>query len=127
MPIYTYECRKCLHRFETAQKITEESYKTHQDLLRVNALPVRSDEAKEVVGECEGEVFRVIQPCGVIFKGSGWTPQFGRKTSEKTKKVDQALKAMGVEDASGGWTKADGKEQPKKKGKSKKIGDLKVD
>jgi putative FmdB family regulatory protein len=52
MPIYEYECQICGHRFERLQHFTDE--------------PVK------VCPDCTGPVQRVIQPVGIIFKGSGF-------------------------------------------------------
>jgi putative FmdB family regulatory protein len=52
MPIYEYQCKECGVRFERIQSFSDE--------------PVR------VCPECEGEVQRLIQPAGIIFKGSGF-------------------------------------------------------
>jgi putative FmdB family regulatory protein len=52
MPTYVYECEDCGVRFERLQ-----SY---------------SDASLRECPECSGHVHRVIQPVGVIFKGSGF-------------------------------------------------------
>ena len=52
MPTYVYECEDCGVRFERLQ-----SY---------------SDTSLRDCPECNGHVHRVIQPVGVIFKGSGF-------------------------------------------------------
>lgn len=52
MPIYEYQCDTCGIRFERRQ---------HMD-----------DEPLKDCPECVGHVHRVIQPIGVIFKGSGF-------------------------------------------------------
>jgi len=52
MPIYVYQCDTCGMTFERRQSIT--------------------DEPLHDCPECEGHVHRVIQPVGVIFKGSGF-------------------------------------------------------
>ena len=52
MPIYEYECEKCRRRFELFQHFSDEPVKT--------------------CPECDGSVRRVIQPVGIIFKGSGF-------------------------------------------------------
>ncbi len=52
MPVYAYECRDCGVRFDRRQSF-------HDDPL-------------EVCPECEGHVHRLIQPAGIIFKGSGF-------------------------------------------------------
>lgn len=52
MPLYEYECRQCGVRFERLQKMTD---------APLTDCP-----------ECGGSIYRVIQPVGVIFKGSGF-------------------------------------------------------
>lgn len=52
MPLYEYECESCGVRFERRQHMEDE--------------PIR------VCPECGGEVHRLIQPVGIIFKGSGF-------------------------------------------------------
>jgi putative FmdB family regulatory protein len=52
MPLYEYECESCGIRFERRQHM--------------------EDEPIEVCPECGGHVHRLIQPVGIIFKGSGF-------------------------------------------------------
>jgi putative FmdB family regulatory protein len=52
VPIYEYQCDTCGLRFERRQRM--------------------SDEPLKDCPECDGHVHRVIQPVGVIFKGSGF-------------------------------------------------------
>ncbi|MDY7039569.1 MAG: FmdB family zinc ribbon protein [Chloroflexota bacterium] len=52
MPVYVYQCDTCGVTFERRQSI--------------------ADEPLCQCPECEGHVHRVIQPVGVIFKGSGF-------------------------------------------------------
>lgn len=53
MPIYVYRCTDCSHEFERLQK--------------TNDLPLT------VCPECgSGSIHKVISPCGIIFKGSGF-------------------------------------------------------
>ncbi len=52
MPVYEYQCDTCGLRFERRQHM--------------------SDEPLKHCPECDGHVHRVIQPVGVIFKGSGF-------------------------------------------------------
>ena len=52
MPVYEYQCDTCGLRFERRQHM--------------------SDEPLQDCPECDGYVHRVIQPVGVIFKGSGF-------------------------------------------------------
>jgi putative FmdB family regulatory protein len=52
MPTYVYQCDKCGVQFERRQKVNDDP---------VTDCP-----------ECEGRVRRVMQPVGIVFKGSGW-------------------------------------------------------
>jgi putative FmdB family regulatory protein len=52
MPIYEYECERCGRRLEVFQHFSDEPVKT--------------------CSECSGPLRRVIQPVGIIFKGSGF-------------------------------------------------------
>ena len=61
MPIYEYECDKCGVRFERIQRF--------------------SDDPLTDCPECEGHVHRVIQPVGVVFKGSGFYVTDNRQSS----------------------------------------------
>lgn len=63
MPIYVYECDCCGLRFERRQSMTA------QPLVDCP--------------ECEGHVQRVVQPVGVVFKGSGFYVTDHRKSKDK--------------------------------------------
>jgi putative FmdB family regulatory protein len=52
MPTYTYRCDACGHQFEAVQRF--------------------SDDPLTECRECGAPIRRVIQPVGVVFKGSGW-------------------------------------------------------
>ena len=52
MPLYEYKCQECGLRFERRQSFSED--------------PVK------VCPDCGGAVVRLIQPAGIIFKGSGF-------------------------------------------------------
>jgi putative FmdB family regulatory protein len=52
MPLYAYECADCGVRFERRQRY--------------------SDDPITICPECGGHVHRLIQPAGIIFKGSGF-------------------------------------------------------
>lgn len=65
MPLYEYECMRCGVRFERMQRFTDD--------------PVR------VCPECGGEVQRLIQPVGIIFKGSGFYVTDNRTSSSTAK------------------------------------------
>ena len=62
MPVYEYECKHCRTRFEKMQSITAEPL-------------------TECLNCGQGPVRRVIQPAGVIFKGSGWYITDSRKSA----------------------------------------------
>jgi putative FmdB family regulatory protein len=61
MPLYEYECQECGLRFERRQSFSDP---------RVKECP-----------ECCGPVIRLIQPAGIIFKGSGFYVTDNRKKS----------------------------------------------
>ena len=61
MPLYEYECTECGHHFERQQSFT--------------------DDPIQICPECDGQVRRVIQPVGVIFKGSGFYVTDNRRIS----------------------------------------------
>jgi putative FmdB family regulatory protein len=63
MPVYEYECEQCGVRFERLQRMADAS---------LTECP-----------ECSGHVHRVMQPVGVIFKGSGFyvTDNKGRSST----------------------------------------------
>ncbi len=75
MPLYEYECEQCGVRFERRQSFADD--------------PVRA------CPECGGPVHRLIQPVGIVFKGSGFyvtdnrasspTATPGKKTAHKAK------------------------------------------
>ena len=52
MPTYTYQCDSCGHGFEAVQRF--------------------ADDPLTECPECGASIRRVIQPVGVVFKGSGW-------------------------------------------------------
>jgi len=61
MQIYRYRCGSCGVSFERTQSF--------------------SDEPLQHCPECDGEVHRVIQPVGIIFKGSGFYVTDNRRNS----------------------------------------------
>jgi putative FmdB family regulatory protein len=52
MPTYVYRCQNCDKVLEQFQKITDDPLTTHE--------------------ECGGALRRVVQPVGIVFKGSGF-------------------------------------------------------
>ena len=78
MPIYEYQCEQCRLRFEKMQRF--------------------SDDPLAQCPECGGPVHRVIQPVGVIFKGSGFyvTDNRGKSsTMPPTKRDSEGTSATG--------------------------------
>jgi putative FmdB family regulatory protein len=71
MPIYEYECEQCGVRFERLQKMMD--------------APLRD------CPECNGHVHRVMQPVGIIFKGSGFyvTDNKGKSSTGIPAKKDE--------------------------------------
>lgn len=68
MPIYEYECRKCSRRNEVMQKMTDPSLTTCE--------------------VCGGEVYRVISPSGLSFKGEGfYITDYARKGKDGDEKT----------------------------------------
>ena len=53
MPTYVYECAKCGDEFEVWQSIKDDPLTRH-------------------TGSCRGKLSKVIQPAGIVLKGSGF-------------------------------------------------------
>jgi putative FmdB family regulatory protein len=92
MPTYSYRCSACAHKFDQFQKF--------------------SDDPLKDCPTCGGEVRRVIQLVGVVFKGTGWyvtdnrpkepDAESGSGSSSTTKKSSSdkaATSATGAEKA----------------------------
>jgi putative FmdB family regulatory protein len=77
MPKYDYKCKKCGIVFERYQRFTEEP---------ITCCP-----------ECDGAVHRVINPVGIVFKGSGFYITDHRNNS--TAMLPGGKKAEGEGDA----------------------------
>ncbi len=92
MPLYEYKCKECGLRFERRQHF--------------------SDPPVDTCPECEGEVVRLIQPAGIIFKGSGFyvtdnraksstaTPGTRQDTTEKTEDSTSSTESKSTEEDS---------------------------
>lgn len=59
MPTYHYACSSCSDEFDQYQSFTED--------------------ALSICPSCDGFIRRVIQPVGIVFKGSGWYLTDSRK------------------------------------------------
>ncbi|MCS7177690.1 MAG: FmdB family zinc ribbon protein [Anaerolineae bacterium] len=75
MPVYEYQCKACGVRFERVQRFTDE--------------PVK------VCPECGGSVYRLVQPVGIIFKGSGFYVTDHRAASSTTGAGKKSSKEAG--------------------------------
>ncbi len=98
MPIYEYECEHCGVRFEKLQRMIEDS---------LTECP-----------ECGGHIHRVMQPVGVIFKGSGFyvTDNKGKSsTNIPANKKDDESKHAAAETTS---ASDEGKTKPAPKAES---------
>jgi putative FmdB family regulatory protein len=87
MPTYRYRCADCGNEFDQFQKFAEEPL--------------------TVCPSCEGTIRRVIQPVGVVFKGSGWYINDSRPSSSssngkdaKSEKPESGAKPEAVESKS---------------------------
>lgn len=82
MPLYEYECESCGVRFERRQHMEDE--------------PIR------VCPECGGEVHRLIQPVGIIFKGSGFyvTDNRGKSSTATRGHVKESESSKAPENSS---------------------------
>ena len=87
MPLYEYQCQICGVRFERRQHM--------------------NDEPVKICPECGGEVHRLIQPVGIVFKGSGFYVTDNRAKSStsgtgSTKKPSQtSSKTSGESETTG--------------------------
>lgn len=79
MPIYEYQCKACGVRFERVQRFSDD--------------PVR------ICPECGGEVYRLLQPVGIIFKGSGFYVTDHRSSSSTTAAGKKSSKSESSEKA----------------------------
>lgn len=87
MPLYVYKCNHCEYQFEVRQRFSEEPL--------------------TICPRCEGQIRRVINPVGVVFKGSGFYVTDSRNgksgsllngstqssTDEKSDKLDKSEKS----------------------------------
>lgn len=64
MPVYAYQCEACGHSFEAKQRFSDDPITDCPDCDQTET------------------VFRVIQPAGVVFKGSGWYVTDSRRNGD---------------------------------------------
>ncbi|MEA3334516.1 MAG: FmdB family zinc ribbon protein [Chloroflexota bacterium] len=80
MPIYEYQCESCNTRFDKMQRFSEDP---------LTECPM-----------CGGPVYRVIQPVGIIFKGSGFYVTDNRGKSSTMPSSNRDEKGTKAEDKS---------------------------
>ncbi|NDJ86590.1 MAG: hypothetical protein GYB66_11940 [Chloroflexi bacterium] len=95
MPTYAYQCRECGNNFEVKQRFSD-------DPLTDCAICGAHD-----------AVFRVIQPAGVVFKGSGWYITDSRSANSSSLKSNGASKSQAKEDSNGSATSGTDKSSEK--------------
>ncbi len=95
MPTYVYECAKCGDEFELWQSFSDEPLKKHPG--------------------CGGKVVKVLQPVGIVLKGSGFYKNDSRNGGGGRKKSDAGSKADSA-------SKSDSKSDSKSESKSESSG-----
>lgn len=91
MPIYVYGCEACGHRFEQTQRF--------------------QDDPLQTCPNCGAQIRRIMQPTGIVFKGSGWHSTDYRVGGAKP----EAKNGEGTESSeSSADTKPDGTDTTKK-------------
>ena len=79
MPIYEYECKKCAHRFEVIQKVSD--------------APLKKCE------KCKGKAERLISSPAIQFKGSGWyVTDYARKGSGSDRERESSSESSSSSD-----------------------------
>ena len=75
MPLFEYQCENCGVRFERLQR--------------------KSDSMEKECPECGGAVRRLLQPPGIIFKGSGFYVTDNRRSSSGSRRSSSSTTAEG--------------------------------
>ncbi len=82
MPTYHYRCSSCAHEFDQFQKFSEDA---------LTECP-----------ECGGLIRRVVQPVGIVFKGSGWYINDSRTSGSDSEKASDAKPAAEAKTSTNG-------------------------
>ncbi len=104
MPTYVYECAKCGDEFELWQSFSDEPLKKHSG--------------------CGGKVTKVLQPVGIVLKGSGFYKtdnRGGTKSSGSSKKSDAAESSSSSSDSSSSASSSSSAKSDTKKADTKKA------
>ena len=105
MPTYVYECAKCGDEFELWQSFSDEPLKKHSG--------------------CGGKVTKVLQPVGIVLKGSGFYKTDNRSGSSKATRPDtssssDSSSSSSKSDSSSSSTKSDSSSSSSKSDAKKK-------
>ena len=103
MPTYTYRCDTCGHGFDAVQRFAEDP---------LTECP-----------ECDSPIRRVIQPVGVVFKGSGWyiTDSRPKSSSDGADRGSSGAKSTTSTSTSDKGSDDKGPEKPAKSEKAEKT------
>jgi len=96
MPLYDYECTQC-------HKITEVRHGF-------------DERHTEPCPYCGGELRRLFNPAGIVFKGSGFYVTDSRKATQERTPAKQSSDAKSADSKSADSTKTDAKSEPKSGG-----------
>src|SRR3954468_18067638 len=96
MPTYVYECAKCGEEMEEWQSFSEEPLKKHPG--------------------CGGKLSKVLQPVGIVFKGSGFHRTDSRSAGKRHS--DGAAESKDSSESSSSSDKSDSKSDSKSESKS---------
>jgi putative FmdB family regulatory protein len=112
MPTYVYECAKCGQEIEAWQSFTDEPLKKHAG--------------------CGGRLTKVLQPVGIVFKGSGFHRTDSRTGGKRSRGDGSADKdssggSDGKDSSSTTSTSSDGAKEPSSKSSEPKSGGAKTD
>ncbi len=75
MPIYEYECKHCLSRFEIKKRFSED--------------------AGSLCTQCGREAHRIFSPVSLVFKGSGFYVTDNQKSSDSDAALIKRLSEKG--------------------------------
>lgn len=90
MPLYEYACKSCDSRFEVKQSFSDAPLTTHEG--------------------CGGELRKLLQPVGIVFKGSGWYITDSRSTpSESSSSSSSTSSSTSTKSESNTETKSESK------------------
>lgn len=90
MPIYTYRCKKCGHQFDQRQRM--------------------SDDPLTICPVCEGDLRRIVNSVGVVFKGSGFYVTDNRSNNSANGVAKAAAEKDSSTEGKSSPTKVDAKE-----------------